>query len=171
MKTPQEIIDLIREDAPCVFDILNEEYTPSLRGYFPQSNSQYTWEDLYASRPDITPPTPQELLDMLPAYSGDNYDTHYWSGRYAQMIEIPILYLCTRYHDTCNSSSANVFVATKEKALAWFKEELTELLEWSKDWLDYSTIEDDRFHFDDGDGSCLIVQIAPATLNTSIDLM
>lgn len=85
MKTPTEIIELIREDAPCVFDILNEEHRPWMYGYFPQSNSTWTWEDFYKKNPDIVPPTPDELLEILSEYSGDNYDTHYWSGRYTQM--------------------------------------------------------------------------------------
>lgn len=87
MKTPQEIIDLILEDAPSVYDILNEEHRPWMYGNFPQSYSKWTWEDFYKENPDITPPTPEQLLEYLTEYSGDNYDTHYQAWHYAQILE------------------------------------------------------------------------------------
>ena len=61
MINPSNIIALIQEDAPCVYDILIEE----------------TNEDA----------TPDQLLEALTEYHHDNHDVHYWSWRYTQMIE------------------------------------------------------------------------------------
>lgn len=61
MLNSEKIITMIQEDAPCVYDILIEE----------------TYEGA----------TPDELLESLTEYSGDNHDVHYWSWRYAQMIQ------------------------------------------------------------------------------------
>lgn len=72
MKTSQEIIDIIREDCPCVYDILVECY-----------HHPYSITDGATSPKD--PPTPDQLLDHLMNYDGDNYDAHYWQGRYFQM--------------------------------------------------------------------------------------
>lgn len=81
-------------------------------GYFPQSNTTWTWEDFYKQNPDITPPTPQELLDMLLAYSGDNYDVHYWNGRYEQM-QIDHGHAITLAHEYfSNSSNLNKFISS-----------------------------------------------------------
>jgi hypothetical protein len=93
MLNPTQIIEAIQEDAPCVYDILLEEYYPSLketypelnRGY-PMSDSKYTWDD-YFEEQKIVRPTPEQLLKILTEYSGNNHDVHYWSGRYAQMLE------------------------------------------------------------------------------------
>lgn len=61
MLNSEKIINMIQEDAPVVYDILTEE----------------THEGA----------TPDELLESLKEYSGDNHDVHYWSWRYAQMIQ------------------------------------------------------------------------------------
>ena len=68
MLTPSNIIALIQEDAPCVYDILRESYFEEIGD-------------------GSAPPTDEELLEQLEKYSGDNHDVHYWSWRYAQMIE------------------------------------------------------------------------------------
>jgi hypothetical protein len=94
MLSPEKIIEAIQEDAPCVYDILLEEYYPSLketypelnRGY-PMSDSKYTWDD-YFEEQKIVRPTPNQLLEVLTEYSGNNHDVHYWNGRYAQILEI-----------------------------------------------------------------------------------
>ncbi len=61
MLNPTQIIEQIQNDAPCVYNILHEE----------------TSEDA----------TPDKLLEALTEYDWDNHDVHYWSWRYAQMIE------------------------------------------------------------------------------------
>ncbi len=66
--TPNAIIAMIQEDAPCVYDILRECYFEEM-GDFP------------------APPTDDELLEQLTEYSWNNWDVHYWSGRYAQILE------------------------------------------------------------------------------------
>ena len=159
MKTPQEIIDMIQNDSPCVYDILNEEHI-SLACALHDTDIE-----LYLH------PTPEQLLTILTEYSGDNHDVHYWSSRYAQMLDTPELYLCTRYHDTQNSSSATATIETKEYALAWFTSQLTQLPEFCEDWARYTQIEDTSFHFEDGDGSTLDVQIAPVSSLPAIYLM
>jgi len=158
MYTPEKIIELIREDAPCVYDILTEQCV--------ESRQPEIWNQISITQ------KAELLLAILKDYDGDNYDTQYWSGRYAQMLEDSKqeLYLCTRHHDTCNSSGAVAMIMTKDQALAWFKEQFDELPEWDKNWLDYSSTEEYKFHFDDGDGSTLNVEITPATLDTSVDL-
>ena len=86
MLNPENIIEQIREDAPCVYDILHECYFPDIRPY-PQEWTDYTWDNLFEANPDIERPSADDLLEELKNYSGDNYDVHFWSGRYAQMIE------------------------------------------------------------------------------------
>jgi len=162
MLTPEKIIELIRDDAPCVSDILTEQCMDYHQGFI--SENPDWWGQLSGEdKSDL-------LLEQLTEYSGDNHDVHYWSGRYAQMLETPELYLCTRHHDTCNSSGAVAMIMTKDQALAWFKEQFDELPEWDKNWLDYSSTEEYKFHFDDGDGSTLNVEITPAIIDTSVDL-
>lgn len=68
MLSPEKIIELIRADAPAVYDILRESYFQSIGDW-------------------SAPPTADELLEQLTEYSGNNHDAHYWSGRYAYMIE------------------------------------------------------------------------------------
>lgn len=68
MYTPEYIMNLIQDDAPCVYDILMEEY-------FRTTENKWVF------------PIPDQLLDILKEYSGDNHEVHYWAGRYAQMIE------------------------------------------------------------------------------------
>jgi hypothetical protein len=51
------------------------------------SDSKYTWDDYFAQNPEIIRPTPEQLLEVLTEYSGNNHDMHYWNGRYAQMLE------------------------------------------------------------------------------------
>lgn len=68
MLNPTQIIEQIKEDAPCVYDILRECYFEEIGD-------------------GSAPPTDDELLEQLAEYSGDNHDVHYWSWRYAQMTE------------------------------------------------------------------------------------
>lgn len=68
MLSLEKIIEQIQNDAPCVYNILNEIY-------FTQTEN------------NKENPTADRLLEILTEYDGDNWDTHYWSGRYAQMIE------------------------------------------------------------------------------------
>ena len=86
MLNPEQIIEHIREDAPCVYDILHEESYPIVWQY-PHSDSSYTWDDYFEQNPEVSRLTALQLLNSLKEYSGDNHDTHVWSGRYAQMIE------------------------------------------------------------------------------------
>ncbi len=73
MLNSEKIIEGIRDDAPAVYDILLEIF------YHPYA---VPYEK---ARTDT--PTADQLLEVLTEYDGDNYDVHYWSGRYAQMIE------------------------------------------------------------------------------------
>ena len=66
MLNSENIINQIHDDAPCVYDILMERY------HYPSPKEQ---------------PTADQLLEILTEYDGDNWDVHYWSGRYAQMLE------------------------------------------------------------------------------------
>lgn len=68
MLNSSNILALIQEDAHCVYDILMEEY-------FRTAENKWVF------------PTPDQLLDILKEYSGENYGVHYWSWRYAQMVE------------------------------------------------------------------------------------
>jgi hypothetical protein len=45
---------------------------------YPHSDSEFTWEDFYEKNPQLKP-TPEQLLEALENYGGDNYDTHYWT--------------------------------------------------------------------------------------------
>lgn len=159
MKTPQEIIDMIQRDIPRVYDILNDEHISLVCALYD------TDIELYLR------PTPEQLLTILTEYSDDNHDVHYWAWRYAQMLDTPELYLCTRHHDKQNSSGATATIETKEYALAWFTSQLTQLPEWSEDWAKYTQIEDTSIHFEDGDGSALDVQIAPVSSLPAIYLI
>lgn len=88
MINSSNIITLIQEDAPCVYDILHELCFPNIRSSsYPHSDSGFTWDNFFISNPEVVRPTADQLLDILKEYSGDNHDVHYWSGRYAQMIE------------------------------------------------------------------------------------
>ena len=77
MKTPQEIIDLIREDCPCTYNILNEYHLGNfpIEIVFPHDEE---WDQYYLDHPEQKP-THEQLLELLLDYSGDNYDTHYWA--------------------------------------------------------------------------------------------
>ena len=61
MLNSEQIIERIREDAPCVYDILHE----------------IVWEYPIAS----------DMLVALTEYNLYNPDVHYWKWRYAQMLE------------------------------------------------------------------------------------
>jgi hypothetical protein len=88
MQSAQQIIDKIHEDAPCVYDILHEQCFPNIRGNsYPWSDSQFTWNDFFKANPDIERPIADALLEELVNYDWDNYDVHYWHGRYSQMLE------------------------------------------------------------------------------------
>lgn len=87
MLNSEQIIEGIRDDAPCVYDILHEQLYEPIRSSYPQSWTDYTWEDYFKIFSDQTPPTADQLLEALSEYSGDNWDVHHWSGRYTQMIE------------------------------------------------------------------------------------
>lgn len=69
MLTPQQIIEKIREDSTSTYNILLEVYN---HPYLP-------WQ-----KPE---PTPEQLLEILKDYDGDNHGVHWWAGRYAQMVE------------------------------------------------------------------------------------
>lgn len=86
MKTPEQIIELIREDAPCVYNILLEEMFPKLDPC-PQDGTDYEWDDYFTAHPSVRRPTAEQLLTALKAYDGNNYDVHYWHGRYSQIME------------------------------------------------------------------------------------
>jgi len=79
MLNSEKILEGIRDDAPAVHDILMERY------HYPSPKEQ---------------PTADQLLEILTEYDGDNWDVHYWSGRYAQMIECEneIQYWKDQYH-------------------------------------------------------------------------
>lgn len=79
MKTPSQIMDLIRDDAPCVNHILHELHIGS-----PEALDDDDIDSYYDHHPDLKP-TDSQLLEILENYSWDNNDAHYWSGRYAQM--------------------------------------------------------------------------------------
>lgn len=80
MLNSEKIIDIIRDDAPAVYDILVECY------HMNHINIDTGWR-VTDSDPYSKNPTADQLLEALTEYSGDNWDVHYWSGRYAQMIE------------------------------------------------------------------------------------
>jgi len=82
MLNSEKIIERIREDAPCVYNILHEETCP-IDSF---ANTPEEWDGFYTRNPDLKP-TPDKLLKALTEYSGDNYDVHYWEWRYAQMLE------------------------------------------------------------------------------------
>lgn len=65
--TPHDLINAIEQDAPAVYDILMEEYHPTV-------------DDRY--------PTREELTTILENYSGNNYDVHYWFGRWSMMKDL-----------------------------------------------------------------------------------
>ncbi len=100
MLNSENIINQIHDDAPCVYDIMHELVYPSLRWNYPSSSSSYTWDDYFEQNPQLTRPTAEQLLEELRHYDGYNWDTHYWSGRYAQMIECEkeIQYWKDQYH-------------------------------------------------------------------------
>ena len=74
MINSEKILEGIRDDAPAVYNILMERY------HYP-----YSLTDGGTSPKEQ--PTADQLLEILTEYDGDNWDVHYWSGRYAQMIE------------------------------------------------------------------------------------
>ena len=82
MLSPEKIIEQIREDAPVVYNILNELYSFPITTFLAWDD----WDKYYLDNPDKKP-TADHLLELLSEYSEDNWDTHYWSGRYAQMLE------------------------------------------------------------------------------------
>lgn len=65
--TPYDLINAIEQDAPAVYEILMEEYHPTV-------------DDRYPSREDLT--------TILENYSGNNYDTHWWNWRWSIMKEL-----------------------------------------------------------------------------------
>lgn len=80
MLNSSNILTLIQEDAPCVYDILRENCMDYHNGFI--SENPDWWAQLSDDdKADL-------LLEQLTEYSGDNHDVHYWSWRYAQMIEI-----------------------------------------------------------------------------------
>ena len=85
MLNSSNILALIQEDAPCVYDILMEEY-------FRTTENKWVF------------PTPDQLLDILKEYSGDNHDVHYWSWRYAQMIETDAIIKEVHDHKSIHTS-------------------------------------------------------------------
>lgn len=74
MLNSEKIIEGIRDDAPVVYDILIERY-------------HYPYSTIDGGTSPKENPTADQLLEILTEYDGDNWDVHYWSGRYAQMIE------------------------------------------------------------------------------------
>lgn len=64
---PYDLINAIEQDAPAVYEILMEEYHPTV-------------DDRYPSR--------EELTTILENYSGNNYDVHYWFGRWSILKEL-----------------------------------------------------------------------------------
>ena len=95
MLSPEKIIEQIREDAPVVYNILNELYSFPITTFLVWDD----WDKYYLDNPDKKP-TADQLLELLSEYSEDNWDVHYWSGRYAQMIECEkeIQYWKDQYH-------------------------------------------------------------------------
>jgi len=73
MLNSEKIIEGIRDDAPAVYDILLEIFHHPYAVPYEKDRTDA--------------PTADQLLEVLTEYDGDNYDVHYWSGRYAQMIE------------------------------------------------------------------------------------
>ena len=65
MKTPQEIIDIIHEDAPSVYHILHEIHISS-----PTALEDKDIESYYSHHPHLTP-TPEQLLTILTQYNSD----------------------------------------------------------------------------------------------------
>lgn len=63
----EDLINAIEQDAPAVYEILMEEYHPTV-------------DDRYPSREDLT--------TILENYSGNNYDTHWWNWRWSIMKEL-----------------------------------------------------------------------------------
>ena len=88
MLNSSNIITLIQEDAPCVYDILLEIY------FTRTENNQDN-------------PTSDQLLEILTEYSGDNHDVHYWSWRYAQMIETDAILKEVQSHKAIHTSRAS----------------------------------------------------------------
>ncbi len=80
MKTASQIMDLIRDDAPCVNHILHELHIDS-----PKALDDDDINDFYDRHPH-TKPTDSQLLEILANYSWDNHDVYFWHGRYAQML-------------------------------------------------------------------------------------
>lgn len=74
MLNSQLIINQIREDAQAVYDILTELY-------------HYQYSTIDGGTSPKEDPTADQLLEILTEYDGVHHDLHYWSGRYAQMIE------------------------------------------------------------------------------------
>lgn len=80
MLNSEKIIEGIRDDAPAVYDILVECY--HMNHINIDAGGTVTESEPYPKYP-----TADQLIEILTEYDGDNWDVHYWSGRYAQMIE------------------------------------------------------------------------------------
>ncbi len=86
MLNSEKIIEGIRDDAPCVYNILHEGLLPDL-DTCPQNGTNYEWDQYFLDHPEVTRPTADQLLERLSEYWGVNWVVHYWQWRYAQMLE------------------------------------------------------------------------------------
>lgn len=120
---------------------------------------------------DQLPTTDESLCLWLTTYEGDERDLLWWCGRLKLALELDQvenkeLYMCTRYHDTCNSSGAVAMILSKEDALEWYENEKKNLVDWDPEYIKYTTYWPSNFSFDDGDWSTLIVETSPAVRTT-----